>query len=348
MRLSLRGGNPLERVALRAGAVPAAAAEAWGGVALSGILVAAVRAGIIERLARQPSTAGELAASLGLDPVPTGLLLECLRSFGHVTRRGRRYRLSWRSRRWLDPESPRAVTQFLAGTADYWDWWSRLDEVTRRGEPVEHHDAPPGDPYWRRYIGGQLELARLSADEVARKLELPGDPRTLLDIAGGHGWFSARLCDRHPRLTATVLDLPGSVAVGRAIIADAGYADRVRHREGDVTTADLGSGYDAVLCFNFLHHLSTERIIALFRDVYLALAPGGVFAVLDVFDAPRQRATPHANTLGLFFYLTSGSRVHTEQELRGWLGSAGFPAPRRTRILRLPGQVLYTTRKPAS
>ena len=348
MRLSLNGGNPAEWLALQAGVVPVAAAEAWGGVALSGILVTAVRTGVVDRLARQPSTAGELAAGLGLDPLPTGLLLECLRSAGHLVVRGGRYRLSRRSRRWLDPKAPLSVTRFVAATADYWDWWSRLDEVTRHGRPVGHHDAPPDHPYWRRYIGGQLELARLSADEVARKLPMPPGARTLLDIAGGHGWYSARLADRYPNLTATVLDLPGSAAVGRDIIAAAGYAERVRFREGDATAVDLGDGYDAVLCFNLIHHLTNERITALFRDVYLALAPGGVFAVLDVFANSRRRATAQANALGLFVYLSSGSRSHTEDELRGWFRAAGFSAPRKTRILRLPGQALYTARKPAT
>ena len=40
MRLSLRGDNPTERLALVAGLVPDAAAEAWAGMALSGVLVA--------------------------------------------------------------------------------------------------------------------------------------------------------------------------------------------------------------------------------------------------------------------------------------------------------------------
>jgi cyclopropane fatty-acyl-phospholipid synthase-like methyltransferase len=144
-----------------------------------------------------------------------------------------------------------------------------------------------------------------------------------------------------------VLDLPGSAAVGREIIAKAGYADRVRHRDGDAMTADFGDGYDAALCFNLVHHLSEEQTVALFRKAYRALAPGGVLAVLDVFAAPRRRVSAQANAAGLFVYLSSGSRVRTEGELRGWLRSAGFPAPRKTRVLRLPGQALYTTRKPA-
>ncbi|MBO0677032.1 methyltransferase [Mycolicibacterium sp. S2-37] len=345
MRLSLRGANPAEWLALRAGVVPTAAAEAWGGMALSAVLIAAVRTGMTARLAGRPATAEELAADLGLDPVPTRLLLDCLRSGGHVTVRSGRYRLSRSSRRWLDPASRLSVAQYVAGTSDYWDWWSALDEVTRTGRPTGHHDAPPGDPYWRRYIGGQLELARLSAGEVARKLRLPGDPRFLLDIGGGHGWYSAQLCRRYPTLTATVLDLPGSAAVGREIIADAGMAHRVTHRPGDATTDDLGSGYDAVLCFNLLHHLTAEQTVTLFARIHEALAPGGTLAVMDAFAEPGHRTSAQANVLGLFVYLSSGSQVHPPARLHDWLRQAGFGTPRRIRILRIPGQAMYVVQK---
>lgn len=345
MRLALRGANPVEWLALRAGVVPTAAAEAWAGMGLSAILIAAVRTGMTTRLAQQPSTAADLAADLGLDPVPTRLLLDCLRSGGHVTVRAGRYQLSRSSRRWLDPQSELSVARYVAGTSDYWAWWSGLDEVARSGQPAAHHDAPPGDPYWRRYIFGQLELARLSADEVARKLRLPGDPRSLLDIGGGHGWYSAQLCRHYPRLTATVFDLPGSAAIGREIIAEAGMADRVEHREGDATTDDLGSGYDAVLCFNLLHHLTADQTVGLFGRIHEALAPGGMLAVMDAFAEPRRRTSAAANFLGLFVYLSSGSQVNTPAQLHGWLRDAGFGVPRRIRILRIPGQHMYVVSK---
>jgi len=344
MRLSLSGANPLEWLALRAGVVPTPAAEAWGGMGMSGMLIAAVRTGLAARLAQGPATAAELAADLTLDPVPTRLLLDCPRSGGHVITRGGRYQLSRSSRRWLDPGSELSVARFVAGTADYWTWWASLDEVTRSGQPAGHHDAPPDDPYWRRYITGQLDLARLSASEVARKLPLTSEARTVLDVGGGHGWYSAQLCARHPRLTATVLDLPGSAAIGREIIAKAGLADRVRHRDGDATTDDLGSGYDAVLCFNLVHHLTAEQIVGLFGRIRAALAPGGVLAVMDAFAEPDRRKSAAANFLGLFVYLSSGAQVHTPAELHGWLGQAGFGTPKRKPILRIPGQAMYLAR----
>jgi SAM-dependent methyltransferase len=345
VRLALSGANPFEWLALRLGLVPTAAAEAWGGMATSGILVAAVRTGITAHLAQGPASAAKLAADLGLDPLPTGLLLDCLRSAGHVTERSGRYRLSRRARRWLDPASPLSVAGYVAGTADYWPWWQGLEEATRTGRSTGSHAAQADDPYWDRYIRGQLELARLSASEVARKLPLPDRPRTLLDIGGGHGWYSASLVRRHPGLTATVLDLPGSAAVGREIIASAGLADRVRYREGDATTADFGSGYDAVLCFNIVHHLTPEQAAALFRRAGAALRPGGTLAVLDVFADRARRAPAHADVLALFVYLSSGAQVHTSGQLDSWLRDAGFRPPEKIRMLRIPGLSLRVAKK---
>jgi ubiquinone/menaquinone biosynthesis C-methylase UbiE len=317
-------------------------------MALSAVMVAAVRSGITSRLAAGHATAAEVSGDLGLDPLPTRLLLDCLRSTGHVAERSGRYRLSRSARRWLDPASPLSVAGYVAGTADYWPWWAGLDETVRTGTSSGSHGAPPGDAYWRRYMVGQRELSRLSAAEIARKLPLPASPRALLDIGGGHGSYSARLAERYPTLTATVLDLPGSAAIGREVIAAAGLADRVLFRDGDATTADLGTGYDAVLCFNLVHHLAPDATATLFRRISGALTPGGTLAVLDAFAEPGRRASAHADMLALFVYLSSGARVHTPRELDGWLRDAGFAPSRKIRVLRIPGLSLWVATKSGS
>lgn len=344
MRLSLRSNSLVEWLALRTGLVPTPAAEAWAGMALSGVLCAATRVGVTARLATGPVTAADLAAELGLAPTAVQLLLDCLRSTGHVACRGGRYELSRASRRWLDPSSELSVARFVAGTGDYWTWWASLPEVVRTGRPEGHHDAPPEDPYWRRYIMGQYELARLSAAEVATRLRVPSGARSVLDLGGGHGWYSAQLCRRYPRLTATVVDLPGSARIGREIIAGADLADRVHHREADVLAADLGGPYDVVLCFNLVHHLRPDGIVELFRKALAAMTPGGIFAIMDAFADPLRRTSAAGNFLGLFLYLSSGGQVYTPAQLNDWLDASGFAPPRRTPIRRIPGETLYQTR----
>jgi SAM-dependent methyltransferase len=350
MRLALRPANPLEWLALCARQVPLPAAEAWGGQALSGVLVAAVRTGVAGRLAQGPATAEAAAADLGLDPVPTRLLLDCLASAGHVVRdrRSGAYRLSRAARRWLDPAADLSVSLFVDSAGDYFDWWRDLSGVVRTGEPVAHHDRDPDDPYWRRYILGQLDLARLSAAEVVRKLVLPPEPGSVLDVGGGHGWYSALLCRRYPRLSATVFDLPGSARIGREVIEAAGPQGRVTFQEGDARAEEFPGGpaaHDAVLCFNLLHHLDEREIPEFFGKAHAALRPGGTLAVLDGFAEPGRRSSAAANQLGLFVYLSSGSQVHTPDRLKGWLRAAGFEPPTRSPIRRMPGLALYQARR---
>jgi cyclopropane fatty-acyl-phospholipid synthase-like methyltransferase len=200
------------------------------------------------------------------------------------------------------------------------------------------------------YITGQYELARLSAAEVAKAIKLPVQPTALLDVAGAHGWFSAELCKRHEGLKATVLDLPGSARVGREIIAKAGMSDRVEHRDGDMFESELGGPYDGALLFDIVHHLSDEQVVTVLKRIRAAMKPGGTVAVLDMFrssEAKQQRAS--AAGLGLFFHLTSGTDLPSPEELGEHFAEAGFSAPKRTKVRRIPDQGLYQARavKPA-
>lgn len=344
MRIAVQGETLLERLALRSGRVPLPALQSLAGMALPGVLVATVRLGLLDRLAARPATPEQLAEDLSLRADTTRLLLEALRALGYVRagRRGR-YAPTRAARRWLLADSPRSVRSYVASHQEYWPWWSRLPEHAGGAAVLDHHLAPADSPYWREYIEGQYELARFSAPEFAAAVRVPEGARHVLDVGGGHGWYAARLCARHRGLRATVLDLPGSVAVGRRIIADAGWASRVEHREGDARTAELGAGHDVLLCLNLLHHLRPEEIPPLLRRFRAALRPGGTLAVLDLFARDPDQRGPDATAagLGLLFHLSSGASLHGRRRLLDWLADSGFVDPRGTELRRIPGQVLY-------
>ena len=309
------------------------------------VTIAGQQLGIFARLAREPATAQQLAGDLGLDRGGAMLLLDSLTALEHVDKKGDLYALSKSGRKWLDPASEDYVGTYIEHSLDYWDWWGRLEEIVRTGNGIEIHEFAPDDPSWDKYIRGQFQLARISSPEVAKALRLPDRAESLLDVAGGHGWYSAELCRRHAGLRATVLDLPGSAAVGRRIIAEQGMSDRVRHVEGDMMGAELGGPHDGALVFNIVHHLSADENIALLRRIHGALKEGGTVAVLDLW-LPEGDARPDAAALlGLFFYLTSGAATYAERDVRGWLAEAGFERVRRVGIRRLPGQALFEARK---
>jgi 2-polyprenyl-3-methyl-5-hydroxy-6-metoxy-1,4-benzoquinol methylase len=342
MRMRPAPDDLLERVALAANLVPLPAGYAFLGMTAGRVVGVAQRLGVFGKLLEGPATAGRIAEELELQVPGTRLLCENLAGLGLLDQDGHTFSLTSRARKWLDPESETYIGTFLEHTTTYWEWYADLERIVRDGGSFEIHREPSEDEaYWQLYITGQYEIARLSADEVAKAIELPAKPTALIDVAGAHGWFSAALCKRHETLSATVLDLPGSARVGREIIAKAGMSDRVEHRDGDMFESDLGGPYDGALLFDIIHHLSGEQIVTVLRRIREAMKPGGTIAILDMFrsDAKRQRAT--AATLGLFFHLTSGADLHSPGELAGYLADAGFAKPKRTKIRRIPDQGLF-------
>ena len=174
------------------------------------------------------------------------------------------------------------------------------------------------------YFRGQYQLVRISSAEVAKAIPLARVARALLDVAGAHGEYSMALCRRHEGLRATIVDLPGSAAVGEEIVAEAGMSDRVRHLVGDMFEVDYDGHYDGALCFNIIHHLSPDQIRALFRRIHASLRPGSPLCVLALYDRPGGKQANLASILGLFFHLTSGADTYTVDEVSRWMGESGY------------------------
>jgi SAM-dependent methyltransferase len=338
VRIGAKYDGPMERVGAALNLLPVPIGLSMFGMPVARSLQVAQSTGMLPRLAAGSVTAPELAQELGLRPQGTALVLDVLAVAGVLeSGAGGRYSMSKRSAKWLDPSSPSYVGDFLADNASYWEWWQHLEELVRDGTSIELHDKPVDDPYWRSYIVGQYELARLSSSAVAKAVALPGSARSLLDVAGAHGEFSMALCRRHDELVATIVDLPGSAAVGREIVRENGMSERVRHREGDMFEADFGGPHDGALAFNIVHHLSAEQAQELFRKIGASLRPGAPLCVLDLYDRPPDKRPDSGSFLGLFFHLTSGADTYSIEDVSTWLTATGFGAPRVKTLPQLPG-----------
>src|SRR5947199_159860 len=75
---------------------------------------------------------------------------------------------------------------------------------------------------WGVYQRGMRSGSEMHADWIAQRLPVPRAARTMLDVGGAHGYFSVAICRRHPRLRATVLDLPEAIRHAAPLLAEEG------------------------------------------------------------------------------------------------------------------------------
>lgn len=347
MRISVTGDGILEHLALLGGVVPTPLVHISLGAGYGRALVAGVRLGLFEALAAGELDAEALAARTGCHPVGTRVLANALCGFGFLARRGGRYRLTSKSRRWLLAGGKLSLRDAALFMGWVLDWLQELEGAVRTGQIVRVHDRQHPPEFWESYMRALAAFARVAGPELVRRLKLPAGAARLLDVGGGHGLYGGALCRHHKGLTAEVLDLPPACAVGRRIVAEEGLAEVVRHREGDFRTDAWGGEHDAVLIFNVLHNATAEESQALLRRAWSALRPGGILAVLDAaHEGGDGGLDATAGWNEMFFFVISGAQAWPEPTLRAWIAEAGFGPVKRTRLLLAP-QVLLTAVRPA-
>jgi len=298
--------------------------DTFTGLVAARAVTTAVMLGVFDALHDAPATPDELAERLELDPLGAETLLATLATLGYVA--GEPARNTEVTERLLVKSSPDSIATFIGHQGDlHWQVLDMLPEAVRDGEPYSMHEQRHEDAErWEAYIRGLFEISRAEQDANAALVKVDS-PQRLVDVAGGHGGFAMAMCRRHPGLRATVLDLPPSAAVGRRIVAEQGFAERVEFRERDVFELGLGENLDVVSVFNLIHHLPEERDRELVRMARAALRPGGCLVIGDsARPEPGGHMSAHGAVSSLLFYAWSHSRNFAPSEVRGWMEDAGF------------------------
>jgi SAM-dependent methyltransferase len=303
--------------------------------------------GVFDALHESPATAAELAERLSLDPLGAETLLTTLLTLGYVeSEEDGRLRNAGVSERQLVSSSPESIATFVGAQADlHWETLALLPEAVRDGRAYAMHEERHDETHrWRAYIRGLYEISRPEHEANAAMVPV-AEPRRLVDVAGGHGGFSMAMCRRHPGLRATVLDLPPSAAVGREIVEEEGFSDRISFREGDVFEVGLGEDVDVVSVFNLIHHLPEERDRELCRMARAALRPGGCLVIGDsARPEPGEQVSEHGAISSLLFYAWSHSRNFRPSEIRAWMRAAGFEEVETHRNERSPWRIVVVGR----
>ncbi len=306
---------------------------AWGYVPPL-VLEAAIHHRIFDTLDSGPKTVSELQRSTGASARGLTAIVNVLVGLGFLSKDAHgRFALTPESETFLVSTKPGFQGGIIRhGSEHLIPRWLHLNEAVATGKPVSAVNVEEsGADFFQKFVLDIFSMSYPSAQFLARELDFgqDGEPVRALDLAAGSGVWGIALAQSSPRVHITAVDWPQVIPVTRKTAAGYGLADRFSFIEGDLHTADFGSGYSLATLGHILHSEGEAESRKLLAKTFRALASGGVIAVAEFLVNP-DRTGP---VRGLFFAVnmlvnTQNGDTWSFEEIAGWLKEAGFTNPR--------------------
>lgn len=298
----------------------------------SRVLFEAHQAGVFPLL-EDPRTAEDIAGAVGWTPRGARILLDGLFALKLIEKEGGCYHNGRHVSTCLVPGKPGYQGHLLSHLHNLEPRWDRMGDALRSGRgAVESEALRRGPEELRDFILGMSDIAKFSAREILQACDF-SKYRHLLDLGGGPATYAITFLQKYEAMRATLFDFPDVIAIAREQVAEAALEDRMAYVCGDMTSDDIGTGYDLVLVSNIIHSFGPEANRALVRKCHAALAPGGLLVIKDFLIDDDRTGPP----FGLMFALnmlvgTEAGDTYTFAEVDAWTREAGFAEGRAVHI----------------
>jgi 2-polyprenyl-3-methyl-5-hydroxy-6-metoxy-1,4-benzoquinol methylase len=331
---------------------PAAIFGAARGYQDSYVLKAGVDLDVFTVIAQGSHTAAEIAKAAKASERGVRILCDALTVLGFLVKTGNAYSLTPDSAVFLDSRSPAYLGKafkFLLHPMQMKNI-EHLTEAVRTGEGGSARDGlQPDDPIWVDFARGMAPMMFPPAQAIAGHLQplLAGKPSPkVLDIAAGHGTFGITVAQQVPNAQVYAVDWANVLEVARENAQARGVGERHHLIPGSAFDVEYGSGYDAVLVTNFLHHFDVPTGERLLKKLWKAMNPGAHLVILE-FVPNDDRVSPAVPAMFSVTMLsnTPAGNAYTFKELETMCANAGFTGARMTTLEGMP-QSLVLARKP--
>ncbi|OFZ79959.1 MAG: hypothetical protein A2583_15175 [Bdellovibrionales bacterium RIFOXYD1_FULL_53_11] len=306
----------------------------FDGFKASRILLTAVEIDVFTRIG-QGATAEKIACGLGAGFRESSILLDALTALGLLTKHDGTYFNSAWADNYLREGSPQDWRLAIKHRINSWNTWSGLTGKIIPPEKRHEHAFTRPDSF----MGAMEAIGRERAPLVAGAIDLSG-VKKVLDLGGGPGTYCIAIAGSRPDVSACVFDLPEMTAIARKHIKAAGLEARITTRDGDLFKDGFGEGYDLVLISSILHIYGQRENIEILSKARAALRPGGQVVVQE-FILNEDRTGPLSAAMFAVNMLvaTETGNAYTENELRRFLGNAGFSDIKRIN-LKVPSSLM--------
>jgi hypothetical protein len=315
--------------------------DLWLSGTYQGAIVAADDAGVFVALAEHPMTIEDLAARLDFDVRATGILMRLLGSLGLLMMRDERFQLTDLARQYLVKSSPFYWGPMMRVAVSEWHLDTALAKLKAKGSastagpqgtPAPTGSGRPADGWaaGEIAIGQAHEIAASmhahslpAAIGAARNYDFTGVER-ILDVGGGSGCFMIAFAQAHPKIKATILELPSMCEAAATNIEAGAVGRRVDTTAINMFRDPWPEGYDAIFFSNIWHDWNFRTCAWLAERAYEALPPGGRIMLHEMLLDDDGAGPATTAAFSMLMLLATQGQQFTFGEMKKLLEQAGF------------------------
>jgi SAM-dependent methyltransferase len=294
------------------------------------VMNTAVELDIFSVIGKQSATAAEIAKATSAAERGIRILCDYLTACELLKKSGDRYSLTPETAFFMDRKSPAylgSAIKFIYSPSLRGGFDVLTDAVRNGGTALKNEGAiAPEHPQWVEFARSMAPLMYPASQGIAEQIKgrLPQGAK-VLDIAAGHGLFGLAIAQHVPTAQITALDWKNVLTVTEENARRMGVADRFHKLPGDAFKVDYGTGYDAVLVTNLLHHFDAAANTELMRKVHKALKPGGLALILEFVPNDDRVSPPDPAMFSMIMLATTpAGDAFTFAELEKMCLDAGF------------------------
>jgi hypothetical protein len=220
--------------------------------------------------------------------------------------------------------------------------WAVFDHTLRTGEASFDH-AHGGQRYWDYMAEHPTESARFDASQRAvsrRELRALLSAyewdrlASVVDVGGGNGAFLAGLLAEYPALCAVLYDQPHVVSTARAVLTEAGVADRCQVIGGSFLDS-VPAGADAYVMKRVLYAWNDGDATTILRAVRVGMHEDSRLLIVEPLVVPGD-AFEVGKLYDLLLVAMSGGGARTREEMDAVLEKADLEITRVIPTRMLP------------
>lgn len=306
-------------------------------------LLSAIELGLFTQLAKQPMTGKEIEQNLNLHPRATEDFLDALVALQFLHRENGRYSNTTDTETFLNKSAPTYIGGILEMcNSRLYGFWGDLTEALQTGQPQNEvkatgksvFEAIYADPRsLEEFINAMAGIQAGNFNIFAQKFDF-SDIKTMCDVGGSGGHFSAFCAMHNPGLTCTSFDLPPVEPIAKKNIEQMGVSDRVKTAGGNFFEDALPSA-DLITMGNILHDWNLEKKMHLIKAAYDALPEGGTFAVIENLIDDERKENAFGLLMSLNMLIETGDGFdYSGAQFNEWCLEAGF---KKTEVMPLAG-----------